>query len=571
MHEQSLREHLIEEDLIDTIISLPGGLLLNIGIPLIVLVIDKDKKLPGKVRFIDAKKFVESKSSKEKILKGIELLSLIRLVKSLYHSNESLDITNIVNETFVEYGASHLDLNTAEISDVVRIVDTVKIKEFDYNLNVPRYFQKEIEPKKNEKLVKLKDILEYVRGDRGDLPENGKLVRIRDLKDDRVDFKLSISEIEDIGLRRPDIHRINESCLLLAIRWNTLKPTYFNYEGEPIYRSQEILSFKVDESIADYDYVINELNADYVQDQLKSYRLGGTIPMIRRDDLLEVVLKLPSMEEQRAKIQGIEELSGKIKVLEKERKALVLGKTIDQFNEFASLKHTLGRPRQNILDWTDNLLHFLSAKREGFDDLNKAFLEFYETDIISALKEIKRDVNFMTDILEKGENGFVVQDFDKTIIPLSDVNSLINDLSSNSFNFKIKKLLLKGEILKERGVQGNKTLLRTLIDNLLTNAHKYGFDKNAVGNEVVFELKEVDDFLFLEVRNNGKPFPKNFDRDKFITKYSTANSKSGTGLGGYDIHRIAVEFNNPDWELVLNDDLIYPVKFKFQFPIKLIN
>jgi len=75
----------------------------------------------------------------------------------------------------------------------------------------------------------------------------------------------------------------------------------------------------------------------------------------------------------------------------------------------------------------------------------------------------------------------------------------------------------------------------------------------------------------MEVRNNGKPFPKNFDREKFITKYSTADTNSGSGIGGYDINRIASEFNNQDWELNLNMDPIYPVKFKFQFPIKVIN
>src|SRR5690606_12940795 len=124
-------------------------------------------------------------------------------------------------------------------------------------------------------------------------------------------------------------------------------------------------------------------------------------------------------------------------------------------------------------------------------------------------------------------------------ISLADFNSIVNDLSSNGCNFKIKKLLLKGEKLKERGILGNKILLKTLIDNLLTNAHKYGFENKTLGNEVVLELTEVDGFLSMEVRNNGKPFPKNFDREKFITKYSTADSKSGSGLGGYDIHRIA--------------------------------
>jgi len=331
----------------------------------------------------------------------------------------------------------------------------------------------------------------------------------------------------------------------------------------------DILSFTVNQNIADTAYLINELHPAYVKEQLDSYRIGTGIQRIRKDDLLNVIIKLPSLKEQKAKVQGLRELSAKIGELQKERNALVHGKASVQYSEFASLKHTLGRPRQNILDWTDNLLHFLSQDKEGFEILNKSFQEYYDADIISVLKEIKQDVNFMTDVLEKGENGFVVEEYDKSIISITEVNSLVNKLSENGFNFKIKKLVLKGEELKIRGIEANKILLKTLFDNLLTNAHKYGFEEIDNGNEVVIEITEVEGFLVIEVRNNGNPFPKNFDRDKFITKYSTADSESGTGLGGYDIHRIASEFYNSDWELILNDNPIYPVIFKFKFPIKL--
>ena len=534
MQEQRLREHLVEEDLIDTIISLPGGLLLNTGIPLIILVLDRNKKLPGRVKFVDAKNFVIAKGPREKVLNDYSLNNFI-------HSDK-------------------------EEENVVKIVYNEQIRDNDYNLSVARYFQKQIEG------VKLGDILELVRGQRGNLPETGKLIRIRDLKDDKVDFTLDVSSVEETELRRPDIHLVSEPCLLLTMRWRTLKPTLFEFKGEPIYRSQDILSFKVNEAIADKAYLINELHADYVQEQLESYRLGASVmPFIRRDDLMEVVIKLPSIEEQRAKVQGIYELSDKIKSLQEERNALAHGKTLKQFSEFASLKHTLGRPRQNILDWSDNLLDFLTKKKEGFEALNNTFSEFYDIDIISALKEIKRDVNFITDVLEKGENGLVLSEYEKQVIPLSDINSIINELSNNGLNFKIKKLLLKGEKLKERGIYANKTLFKTLLDNILTNANKYAFDKKATGNEVVIELTEVDDSLSMEIRNNGKPFPKNFDREKFITKYSTADSSNGSGLGGYDIHRIASNFNNPDWILSLYEDPFFLVKFKFQFPIKLIN
>ena len=153
------------------------------GIPLIILVINKKKERPGKVRFIKADKFVEVRGPREKFLNDYALNSLI-------HGHR-------VDE------------------DALRIIDNAEIKAFDYNLNVPRYFQKEIELANNEQLVKLKDILEYVRGQRGNLPDNGKLIRIRDIRDDKVDFRLKVSEIEDVELRKPDIHQINETCLLL--------------------------------------------------------------------------------------------------------------------------------------------------------------------------------------------------------------------------------------------------------------------------------------------------------------------------------------------------------------------
>ena len=73
--------------------------------------------------------------------------------------------------------------------------------------------------------------------------------------------------------------------------------------------------------------------------------------------------------------------------------------------------------------------------------------------------------------------------------------------------------------------------------------------------------------LYLEIMNNGKPFPKNYNKEKFVTKFSTANPENGSGLGGYDINRIAEYFGNPDWELVLDENDVFPVVFKFNFPI----
>jgi type I restriction enzyme M protein len=529
IEEQRLRLDLVEQGLIDTIISLPGGLLLNTGIPLVIIVFNFERKRKGSIRFIDARDCVET-IGREKRLNDYALNSLIKSEKD---------------------------------SDSIRIVTKDQIEKNNYELNVNRYFQKEYTG------IKLGEIIEPIRTTRN-TAKSGRLVRIRDLKENPLDCKLEEKSIEVIELRRPDIRVLEQNALLLATRWRTLKPTAFFYKGESIFHSQDITAFKINENKVNLQYLINELHADYVIEQLDVYRVGDTIPSIRREDLLEIKIKLPSLQEQLAKVQGLEELSSKFKTLQEERNKLVHGQSNARFNEFASLKHTLGRPRQNILDWSDNILDFIKRKKSEFETLNKSFADFYDIDLEGALNEIKRDIDFISLVLEKGENGLILSDYPLQLIPLSDINALINNLTHNGFKFKLKKIFLISEGTKDRGIECNSLLFKTLIDNILTNADKYGYTKKDKANEVVIELTEVDDQLIMELRNNGLPFKNNFDKDKFISKHSTSNENLGSGLGGYDINRIAEYFNNPDWELILNEDPIYPVKFKFQFPVKFI-
>jgi type I restriction enzyme M protein len=529
---QYLRKLLIDNDLIDMIISIPGGILAGYSGTLYILVVSMKKELSGHFSLVNAKNFVEIKG------KGVKSLNIA-------------GISNVIS-------------GDCKDPEVFRKISNEQIKELDYNLfTISRFFQKDFEG------VRLSEVFEIIKGTKNNLRGNGKLVRISDLKNDNIDYQLDCSTIEVSELKKNTI-KIDEPCFLMAARWRKLKPTLFKYEGEPIYITPDIIPFKVNETITNVGYLINELHADYVEDQIAAFRLGDTIPFIRPKDLLDVKIKLPSLAEQNAKIEGVQELTDKIKLLQIDRNALANGLEIEKFREFASLKHTLGRPRQNILDWSDNLLHFLSSSTSDIGKLNKSFADFYDVDIFSALKEIKRDINFITDVLEKGEKGINPKEFEKELISLAEINSLLDGLSSNGLKFRLVKLLIQGEKLKERGVEGNKILFQVFFDNLLTNADKHAFLVSRPGDEMHIELSEEEETLLIEVKNNGQRFPQNFDREKFITKYSTANSNSGSGLGGYDIHRIADYFGNPNWELILNQDPIYPVWFRFQFPIKIM-
>lgn len=556
MQEQQLRQFLVDEDLIDAIISLPGGLLLNTDIPLIILVIDKKKKMPGKIRFIKADKFVEARSPRGKYLNDYALNGLI-------HGNRKDE-------------------------DALRIVDNVQIKAWDYNLNVPRYFQKEIELAKNEQLVKLKDILGYVRGQRGNLPEKGKLVRIRDLKDDKADSLLSVSDIKDNELQRRDIHQINESCLLLATRWRTLKPTYFKFDGTPIYISQDILSFKVDESIADYGYVINELHADYVQDQLESYRIGATVPFIRRDDLIEVAIKLPSIADQeidfkvkesllaiqRAKVQGIIELSEKIKFLKEERNALAHGVFNKLYESVSTIKHSLGKPLLNIGSSLRNIEKALSKLNSDWEQVK--LNERYDLTIKDSFDSIYSNLELIHSVLQNNESALDVSNYELTEI---DFMAFINDYvkrvkSAETPN--VSTILdihpdIKIQLKNKVTLQGNTELLEIALNNIVENANMHAFLDQSKKNKLEFRVGlyvapsiknqasetvgRFDTFIKVEVANNGRPFPENYSLEKLVRKNSAAGETGNTGQGGFDLNEIIKYHNNgvSTLELITDD------------------
>lgn len=523
-----LREEYVEQGLLDTIISLPSGLLKHTGIPICILILTRKKSSTGKIRMVDASDFVVNNGRRDKRLDGERLLAYLK----------SFD-----NDEFV------------------RSVSIEQVRSNDYNLSVQRYFADEFRGEK------LKGYVKSLSGIRMEKGSTGKFVRTSNLSDDSIDFLLDLSALNKRELPTHS-RRIEESCLLISTRWKTLKPTYFRYDGTPIHIGIEIMPFRIKEDLIDRHYLINELRSPEVLKQVKAYQNPGAIQFIKRADLLGIKIAVPSLIEQKAKIKGFQELSQKLRSLEKERNALAHGQEIKTFDEFASLKHSMGAPRQNILSNAKSLLRFFSENNtEAFTDVRNQYESRYNSDLLSTFEQIRDNINHISTILEKGEGGLILENYKKEIIPLKEFNQWLNSLDDKGLKFSITYDKMPSSEVTKRALKLQETLLKILLDNIISNTEKYAFKNKDKGNRLLIESKIVDDLLELEIKNNGVPFPKNFTQEKFTVKYSTANSEKGTGLGGYDIDRIATYFENPDWELILDENTIYPVIFKFSFPI----
>lgn len=530
--EQRLREQLIEEDLIDTIISFPGGILHNTGIPFVVIVLSKIKETPGKIRLIEANDCILKSSSGENIIE----------VEKLFIVSQQIENT-----------------------DSVRIITNDAVRANGFNLNIPRYFQEEIEG------VKLKKIITYFRGSSRDIPDNGKKLRIRDLRDDKLDFKLNTSNLEEIELIRPDLRIIDESCLLLAMRWEAIKPTYFEYSGEPIFSNPDIQSFKINEQLVDMAYLINELHSDYVVKQLFSYRQGSAIPMIRRDDLLEIIIKLPSIEEQRAKVTGVNQAFIQSREAEINLQRELLGLKEETFNEFASIKHTF---RQYLSALKSNIIgtrKFISKKSGAKISLQDVYSKNLNQSLDEHLLSMEKTIFDLSRLLEqdKSESGAV-----GTYKLLELVKTAHKRFQNDTFVFEELKLdenSFSNSRIKDPCLDINEDHFLSLFSNIVSNAIDHGF-KGTKGNIIRTELSynSINKSCVIELSNNGIPIPENFTLQRLIIRGEKTTDSKGTGIGGADIKKI-VSLYKGTFELVNDNKSPFPVIYKISLPISIKN
>ena len=537
--EEHILANLIDNDLIETIISLPGGLLANTGIPFTILVLNKSKKMPGKVKFIDAKKFVVSKGLRDKVLD--------------------------------DYALDHFIRSNKEDDSVIRIVDNEQIRLNDYNLSPPRYYRKEIDG------VRLGEILEYVSGEfiganRDKFPEAGRLIQISDLKNDKVDFTINTSNSTRIlinELKRRDICLIDESCLLVSLRSMSLKPTLFELTEIPFYlKSSDIFSFRINEALVDKAYLVHELHADYVLEQLEAIS-RGTIVLKSIVDFLGIIIKLPSLNEQKAKVQG-----AKIAYEVSKSKEFKLENEINflknKFNEeLREKQHCIRQHLKNVVDSIAVINSFM-AQQNGTINSNDVINPNRNVTVAQRFKAMSNSIqslsleidNLTNDELYAKPELIGIRDVLKEcILELGDTKSfsffeffdeyVLNEYGDNNPKFSISKRSFK-----------------ELFNNIVMNASLHGFSEN---KECIIKISVTieEDKLKVSFLNNGKPLAVGM-REQLGMKGKKAGVNAGSGIGVSKVIEIANHYGF-EYRIVDLPQDEYPFGWEFKFTLIELN
>lgn len=510
--DQRLRKELIDNNLIDTIISLPAGLLKHTGIPACIIIFNKIKK--DKIKLVDASDFISSINARDKRLDDTKLTTLLKNEKS---GNK-----------------------------FVKLVALNEIQKSDYNLSVQRYFVKEND------LLGLKlvpEIGENLMGSRVSKNEFGKLVRIRNLKDDVIDCKLDTKNIEIEEIRLVGSRKINESCLLLATKWKTLKPTFFKFEDDPIFINNDIIALRIDEDKVVIHYLINELHKEYVKDQINSYRTSSISPLIRKEDLFNIRINLPSIDEQneqynltanRFMISKVEELN-----------SVYNAQLINVNDENSFLRHQIAGSLKSVRGSFKFIRKIIEEKIRPdlpglyelkADDKLESTLLTYLDNLERDLTSINKSVNRAGDKIDLMD--LHIENFDLLLF----IKEYKKGLEIRSKNFYTVSLDLDENAIFEFGIsaihiEGDKDLLRKMLDNIIENAEKHAFlygINNDNENKIEINMNyDLEDFTVqVNISNTGKPLSQNITHESYTRKGSTTGTNAGDGTGGWFINEV---------------------------------
>ena len=347
----------------------------------------------------------------------------------------------------------------------------------------------------------------------------------------------------------PNLRKIEQNCLLLATRWKSLKPTYFKYEGEPIYISNDIIALKIDERKVYINYLITELHSEYVTVQLNKYRNNGVIPIIKREDLFNIRIELPSIEDQNKKYysQAEKHLSSRVK----EFKAVYNEQVIDVNDENSFLRHQIAGSLKNVRGAIKFVHKILEEKvkpqlpglydykaSEELETTLQTYLDIIDRDLVSINKSVNR-AGDKIELMDLNIENFDLLEF---------IKDYAESLNIRSNNFYSIILNLDENAITEYGmsaihIDGDKELLRKMFDNIIENAEKHAFTygiNNKNQNKISFDLiYNFEDFeVQLDICNTGKPLPESMTHESMIRKGSSSGANSGDGVGIWFVNEV---------------------------------
>lgn len=561
--DKEIRKYLIQNDLLQAVITLPSGVLKSTSSSVAILVLGRKSK--GKI----------------KLYNGVNLkFKWVSLQDKFYAKiKNSLD-------SCIEDG--YFKTFTAD-----------EIRQHDYVLHCSKYLLEQAGD------TPLHEILVPIKGTKTKQAIQGPYVRVRDLQNDPIDHKLNIERIASIDVPKNAV-AINESCLLIANKYSSLKPTIFEYLGKPIYISTDVSAFRINKDRVLPEYLVYELYSKELLEQYKGLSNSGIIPYLKADDLLQLRITLPEIALQVSKFAGAKEQSARYTA--KERELMHVNEALAEYvyRSDADLRHTFRNYLGNLKDSVNSIRKFILRNSSTPLSLSTILSEKNNETIDMRLFNMEYFIELLVQLVSHTDD--IGKHAPRNVEALQLIDDVISKFD-NSDKYRIIKEVderLSDEMTSSRKGHGYRILVDkidfiNIISNIFTNMEKHGFRDRAENNIVKINLMLVpngtnamqndlpyratsDDYsdrkdyrligdqpdlsptedLELRISNNGRPLPTGYTFMDFITRGNKTTDSTGMGLGGAQI-KFLCDRNKIQFDLLSDPDNQFPVTYVLKF------
>lgn len=558
------RTVLLEQDLLETIITLPAGMIHQTGVKSCLIILNKEKTASQQVRLVDAHGFRKQLNVRKFGLDTKELLEAIQ-------SNQLIADTAI----------------TISVKDILQN---------EAALDPGRYFFHEQyeEAHYDEQLIPLGHIVDLPsRPGNGLDVERISLITPGSLKSswrDGILTEVEISDLKKLIEHRGQSYSIAKGELIfLANTFGAqyvLKPTFGNFTSGVAYQNAVTALVIKDKNQVDVSYLLQELSSDFVNNQLRLLSNGAVIPRISQKDLLSIRVRIPSStrEQQERVIRTIEAQQAMSPLIDHLQKQLAQREQ-EIFEEFNIFKHNFGKPFRQFRNTIYLLEKYLNRKSANGESISMTEqISLTSTTLGECLELLNNNLDTAFQHLLSTEK---VTDFSSTEQEFKEVDlkkfifNKVAPLFQNDPEFEFDFVFAVGDYPFSDGLYNyvakvNEGTLLNVFQNFIDNAKHHGLQKiqhkkmRLLVREFNSEYDKLGgsiNTLIFSVQNNGTPLPPNFKIDNFIMKGFSFGPYAGTGLGGYSIHRTIEKHGGDLW---LDDpDIGYTVSFSFDIPYEL--
>ncbi len=305
--EKTLREDILKQGILETVISMPGGSLLNTQIPYAILILDSNGG-HDTVKFINADVDRFKKKSYARVeLVNMDELREIALTQKSNDFSETVSVNEILeNDAQLTVTRYVLPEEDKKLLEIISSSETTNLESLVALIGPPRSLKK-------DQISNSIDVKELGPSDMplfGYVKTPGKVIET----DKDVAYKSFLKPLDIVLVSKGSVGKVG------------IVPEDFTATGHAWAPGQSTNILRVrDVNIIDPRALFMLLRSQIGQGLLKTLATGATIPLIKLSDLRKLKVPLPSQEDSNAAIKAFNkecEIQKTIDGLKKEQKLI---------------------------------------------------------------------------------------------------------------------------------------------------------------------------------------------------------------------------------------------------------